>query len=274
MVYGECKRPVLLALGLALMLGGCSTVDGMLSDIDRMFSRPEPVQQARPMTVEDVMGDLMAPAMPEPAMMSYDHAASAVSNSSVQLYSLDMPGRAVAPARVSAGTGTFGMTGVPSSADPSVTVFPFSEDMYTPGVRPSMYYGVRPPEVMAAGDIERIPAYIGQPNRIYFDHGSAALGATARQVIASVAQHYQGGLIAVEAHASQRAQVSDPVHRAEVNYRMSMRRAMAVTKQLIAQGVPAERIKTTALGDTRPVAEEVDARTEGLNRRVEILTGP
>lgn len=274
MVDRKFKRPVLAALGLVFALGGCSTVDGMFSDLDRMFSRPAPEQVVQPMTVEDVMGDLMTPSAAEPAMMSYDHAASAVSGSSIQLYSLDTPGRAVAPARVSAGTGTFGMAGVPSSADPSVTVFPFTEDMYTPGVRPSTYYGVRPPEVVAEGDIERIPAYIGQPNRIYFDHGSAALGATARQVIASVAQRYQGGIVAVEAHASQRAQVTDPIRRAEVNYRMSMRRAMAVTRQLIAQGIPAERIKTTALGDTRPVTQEVDARTEALNRRVEILTGP
>lgn len=232
------------------------------------------------MTVEQALGEYAAHG---PAPMSYDRVASVVGGGGVVLYSLDNPGMPSQPGASVPVVPVSGISaGVPSSTDPSVTVFPFSEDMYTPGVRPNNYYGVRPPvnaEPLRVGDeagMDMVPMYVGQPNRIYFDHGSAALTGAARQVIASVARQYNTtrAPITVEAHASQRAAVRDPIRRAEVNYRMSMKRAMAVTKQLIAQGVPANMIKTTALGDTRPIAMEVDPESEALNRRVEILTRP
>jgi outer membrane protein OmpA-like peptidoglycan-associated protein len=278
-------RTVALTLCLSVSLVGCSTMEGVQADFDSLFRTTSPAKATekymiQTMTVEQALGEYAAHG---PSPISYDRAASVVSDGSVELYSFDSPGvpvRAASAGVTTPGQGT--MAGVPSSTDPSVTVFPFSEDMYTPGVRPNNFYGVRPPvnaEPLRLGDgstAELLPMYVGQPNRIYFDHGSAALTGAARQVIASVASQY-GSMqapITVEAHASQRAAVRDVARRTEVNYRMSMKRAMAVTKQLIAQGVPANMIKTTALGDTRPIAMEVDAESEALNRRVEILTRP
>lgn len=280
------NKNAVLSIGLALMLGACSTVDGVLADFDHMFTGTKKSSKAEivelsPMTVEEAMGGTIAAAPAAP--MTYDQIAGAVSSPAVELFSLDDPGQPLQQSggRVVAGTGTFGLSGVPSSTDPSVTVFPFSEDMYTPGVKAGLYRGVRPGHTRGAmmgndganANADLLPMYTGNPNKIYFEHSSAALSATAREVIASAARNFDG-TITVEGHASHRAQVKDPKEKIRVNYRMSMKRAMAVTKALIAQGVPAEMIKTTAKGDTQPVAEEIDREAEALNRRVEIMSRP
>lgn len=276
------NKNAVLSIGLALMLGACSTVDGVLADFDYMLTGPKASKaetvELSPMTVEEAMGVPVTTAPVTP--MTYDQIAGAVSSPDVELFSLDDPGQPLLQSggRVVAGTGTFGLSGVPSSTDPSVTVFPFSEDMYTPGVKAGLYRGVHPANArpvmpMDSENIDLLPMYTGSPNKIYFEHSSAALSATAREVIASAARNFDG-TITVEGHASHRAQVKDPKEKIRVNYRMSMKRAMAVTKALIAQGVPAERIKTTAKGDTQPVAEEVDREAEALNRRVEIMSRP
>lgn len=276
------NKNAVLSIGLALMLGACSTVDGVLADFDYMLTGPKAGKaetvELSPMTVEEAMG---APVTAIPVTpMTYDQIAGAVSSPDVELFSLDDPGQPLLQSggRIVAGTGTFGLSGVPSSTDPSVTVFPFSEDMYTPGVKAGLYRGVHPANArpmmpMDSENIDVLPMYTGSPNKIYFEHSSAALSATAREVIASAARNFDG-TITVEGHASHRAQVKDPKEKIRVNYRMSMKRAMAVTKALIAQGVPAEMIKTTAKGDTQPVAEEVDREAEALNRRVEIMSRP
>ena len=278
---------ILISCGFVILLAGCASVEGFKKDVNAFFSGPEE---------EDRVVYSNPPVPLDQVDLTYDRVAGEISNRDVQLFSLDGPGQAIRPARqyagaggrVSAGTGGYGFQGMPSSTDPSVTVFPFTADMYTPGVKPGYRIDRPYPASQGAGytylsvdntgahymtDYESVPMYVGSPNKIYFNHGSAALSATARQVVASVAQQAYGRMINVEGHASHRAQVKDPDQRARVNYRMSMKRAMAVTKALIAQGVPKEMIKTTARGDTMPAAEEIDRQAEALNRRVEILTG-
>lgn len=294
------NRQTFLMIGLTLMLGACSTVDGFFADVDQMFKKSADKTVTEVNYVEPLpdgtlpSGGVVAPT--SQMDLSYDRVAADISNSSVELFSLDQqPGQPVSPpayataARQTAGTGTYGMEGVPSSTDESVTIFPFSSDMYTPGVKAGLPAFRRAPQgynyadgtgsgpsMMAypATQIEDIPLYVGSPDTVYFNHGSAALSAVAREVIARVASGSAGNRVIVEAHASKRAAVTDPVQRAEVNHRMSMRRAMAVTKALIAQGVPEHMIKTTALGDTKPAVPEVDREAEALNRRVEILSRP
>jgi outer membrane protein OmpA-like peptidoglycan-associated protein len=295
-------RKTILIIALTLGLNACSTVDGVFADIDQMFKKGSTSGQASDITYIDPLPDGSLPAdgkqyaiAPTSQMdLSYNRVASDMSNSSVELFSLDAPGQSVAPlaystaSRRSAGTGNYGVDGVPSSTDNSVTIFPFTNDMYTPGIKAGIpafrsaprggggyQYagGLTPMPAHPATQIEDLPMYIGSPNTIYFNHGSAALSAVARDVLASVAK-MEGNRVIVEAHASQRAQVTDPALRAEVNLKMSMKRAMAVTKALIAQGVPEHMIKTTALGDTKPAVAEVDREAEALNRRVEILSRP
>lgn len=296
------NRKIILMIGVTLMLVGCTTVDGFFADVDKMFKKDGGAQNE--VVYLDPLPDGTLPAgakgviAPSAQMdLSYDRVAADVSSSSVELFSLDAaPGAPVQAlaydtgSRQTAGTGSYGMDGVPSSTDESVTIFPFTSDMYTPGIKAGMpgYRSIprgydytdgtgAGPSMMAhpAVQIEDIPLYIGSPDVVYFNHGSAALSAVAREVIARVAASGgQGNRVIVEAHASKRAAVTDPVQRAEVNHRMSMKRAMAVTRALIAQGVPETMIKTTALGDTKPAVPEVDRDAEALNRRVEILSRP
>lgn len=197
-------------------------------------------------------------------------------DSSVELFSLDN-GQALAQS----GTRSFGTSSVlpgsgrPAVNDPSVTVFPFADDGYGAPIQRQQINALTPltsvpPAYMPMED----PAlYPGNRNVIYFNHGSAALDQPARQIIARVARGDYGGHLEVAAHASQRAQTSDPVERGILNFRMSMKRALAVTKQLIHDGVPPEAIKATAYGDARLAVPESDRAAEAKNRRVHILTG-
>lgn len=299
------KIPLLgLMVCLSLMLGACSTLDGLQADLAQLFKASPPNATQKEIVYVEPMADGSLPPgvgpnaviAPTSQMdLSYNRIASGMTDSSVELYSLDQPNQTLRAgrgqmmdARQPAAAGDYAMRGVASSTDSSVTIFPFTNDMYTPGVKAGipgfrsmprggggLEYGSQAAAPYdAAAQIADLPMYVGSPNKIYFDHGSAALSAVARQVLADVARRAPGNRVIVEAHASQRAAVADPVERAKVNMRMSMKRAMAVTKALIAQGVPEHMIKTTALGDTKPAAEEIDRKAEALNRRVEILTRP
>ena len=113
--------------------------------------------------------------------------------------------------------------------------------------------------------------------RIYYGHGATNLSPAGKQVVSEVAQrqtqYNPGGLIAVEAHASNRAEASDPVERRIVNLKTSMDRAYKVSSALMRAGVPATAIRTTAYGDTRPAAALPGVSAEDASRRVEIFTG-
>lgn len=268
------NRNIILLAGMAFMLSACAWTEGQKAGgRDHVY-----LESQHPDDLDGKARD--ADGTPSTSTeLSYDKIASQYSNDSVELFSLEgepQPVRvASAGERRSGGRSDFGLQGIPSNTDPSVTVFPFSDDMYTPGVSPeALGYSSAQLTPMPGdpipGDIDNLATFTGNPNIIYFQHGSSALSATARQVIASVAQ--KDGLISVEGHASQRAQVSDPVERGILNLQMSMKRAMNVTKELIKQGVPPTSIKTTAFGEARPAVPEVDSEAEAKNRRVEIRT--
>ncbi|AEP09363.1 ompA family protein [Micavibrio aeruginosavorus ARL-13] len=213
-----------------------------------------------------------------PARVDYNSLAAQYSNSSVQLYTLD---DAPVPVRQSVqmpGDMRYAAGGLQASTDPSVTVFPFADGGYVPGVRPTQAQHRGGPLLPMPTDIGGIPTYAGSPARIYFEHGSAALSATTRQVLGSVAQRYleqtPGYMVEVGGHASTRTDVADPVKSRIINFDMSMKRAMAVTKQLIRDGVPVDVVKATAYGDTHPAVVENSAADEARNRRVEIITRP
>lgn len=289
--------PLLMTAMLGVSLGACSTVEGVKTDVSSLFSPRESVptetiQLTTPLTPQPgvatgqplpVIAEDGSVQLPSVDQIRYDDVASSMSSSDVELFSLDVPGetarQAVSPQPRAK---PIDIQGVPSSTDSSVTVYPFTADMYTPGVKADRYMGVAPaPAAAPVQAVEKInltdaidlqPLTSGEPNRIYFEHGSAALNVAALEVIASVAKNYKEQIL-VEAHASQRASVADPLARAEVNLKMSLKRAMEVTRHLVLKGVPAEKIKTIAYGDTRPVAPESDPQSEALNRRVDVVAG-
>lgn len=58
------------------------------------------------------------------------------------------------------------------------------------------------------------------------------------------------------------------------NWGLSAQRALTVTRTLIEQGMPAERIFAAAFGDNQPVTPNRDEPSRAQNRRVEITTVP
>ncbi|WP_417686924.1 OmpA family protein [Pseudidiomarina gelatinasegens] len=69
-----------------------------------------------------------------------------------------------------------------------------------------------------------------------------------------------------------------PVHRGnqryEDNWGLSAQRALTVTRTLVAQGIPEERIFAAAFGPNDPAVPNLDEDSRARNRRVEISTVP
>lgn len=58
------------------------------------------------------------------------------------------------------------------------------------------------------------------------------------------------------------------------NWELSAQRALTVTRALIAEGMPAERVFAAAFGDQQPVAANADEDSRARNRRVEMAPVP
>jgi outer membrane protein OmpA-like peptidoglycan-associated protein len=110
---------------------------------------------------------------------------------------------------------------------------------------------------------------------IYFTGDGTSLPASARaQVRDAVAAFQAGGgngSIKVVGHASSRT-ANMPVERhLEVIFQKSQARANAVAQALIRAGVPADRVRIEAVGDSQPVYYESMPKGEDGNRRAEIF---
>lgn len=107
-------------------------------------------------------------------------------------------------------------------------------------------------------------------SRVYFGYGSATLNGANHAALNAIAENAKFApvdRVMVEGHASSAAQSSDIVAAKIMNLKQSMDRAAAVSGALMQRGVPAEKIKTVAWGDTMPYGQG-----EALQRRVDIIT--
>lgn len=127
--------------------------------------------------------------------------------------------------------------------------------------------------------LDAVPAaasFSGQPylaSTLYFGHSSARLTGTERAELAKVAQTAvsSGAAVRVIGHASSRTADLDLRAHEVANFTMSLKRANAVADVLVHAGVPADRIRIDALGDSQPEFYEVMPAGEAGNRRVEIF---
>lgn len=101
---------------------------------------------------------------------------------------------------------------------------------------------------------------------INFDYDSATIRPESAPVLAQL----YGGLradssaeILIEGHTS--SEGTD-----EYNRGLSERRARSVVQDLVQRGVPASRLKAAGLGESRPIATNVDESGRSMNRRVEV----
>jgi peptidoglycan-associated lipoprotein len=114
-------------------------------------------------------------------------------------------------------------------------------------------------------------AYFAQTigDRVFFSTDQATLSPTARATLDAQARWLRDNprfAIVVEGHADERGT-------REYNIALGARRANAVFEYLVAQGIPASRIRTISYGKERPVEACPEARCWDLNRRsVTVLT--
>jgi len=114
---------------------------------------------------------------------------------------------------------------------------------------------------------------IGVNDSVTFDSGSTALKDTANRVLQNVASvlkgQYAGRRFYVEGHTD-----ADPIQKTKDKYRsnrhLSVERADAVARHLIAQGVPEANIVIVGFGQFDPASA---AKNKAQNRRVEIVIG-
>lgn len=192
--------------------------------------------------------------------------------------------------------------GLPAATEPSVTIYPLDDNGNYPGASsfvtpaPESPYGAQwPNNVLPADQFadqfggNQIPSNVwgnqammqqnvsapGQ-QKIFFAHGSAALDREDLQTLNNVAQQARFSpvnRIDVEGHASRNAGTGDPVLDRILNLKESMNRSFSVSKALIQKGVPPEKIRAVAYGDTMPPMASPSGNVEAISRRVEIRTG-
>jgi outer membrane protein OmpA-like peptidoglycan-associated protein len=102
---------------------------------------------------------------------------------------------------------------------------------------------------------------------VYFDHDSTAISTAGGATIRNAAQY---------ARQSTRSRITLTGHTdrsggAAYNMNLSLRRAEAVKKALVDQGVPADAIEARGRGETQPLVMTPDGVREPQNNRVEFV---
>ena len=101
---------------------------------------------------------------------------------------------------------------------------------------------------------------------LLFDYDSDVVKPTARTNLTDLAnslRRYPDTEVLIVGHTD--AQGSD-----SYNMNLSQRRANAAKNFLVSQGIPANRIRTQAMGESEPIASNETAEGMALNRRVEV----
>jgi outer membrane protein OmpA-like peptidoglycan-associated protein len=109
---------------------------------------------------------------------------------------------------------------------------------------------------------------------INFSNATTILSASAKAQIRSAAESFNArgatGYVRVVGHASTTATKVSESRRLELNFERSQARATSVMRELIKDGVPANKILVDAVGDSQPVYDAA-AQGENGNRRAEIF---
>jgi len=177
--------------------------------------------------------------------------------------------------------GAAGLSGAPTITDgPAVPA--------VPGSRPVRAMGG--PEQMSGAVVANFDALQGAavgPSAAYsnaqglppaavvvFPSATTILSADAKMQVQSAAQSFNArggtGYIRVVGHAAVASTKMSEERRLQINFERSQARATAVMRELIKDGVPANKILIDAVGDSQPVYN-ASAEGEGGNRRAEIF---
>lgn len=107
---------------------------------------------------------------------------------------------------------------------------------------------------------------------LHFADGKANLSKQDLQTVKKVAMRavQEDANVIVYGHASHHTRTNDPIQRMIVNIEVSNDRAVNTAQALIKAGVPADKINSVAMFDSRPVKREVTRADQAANRRAEI----
>jgi outer membrane protein OmpA-like peptidoglycan-associated protein len=107
---------------------------------------------------------------------------------------------------------------------------------------------------------------------VFFDNGSTELKPKARDVLRAVAalQHERGGVLRLIGNASSATTAANSAEAAEINRRISQRRAEAAAAELRRLGLAEDQIQLSSRGSETPAYDEASPVGEAGNRRVEI----
>lgn len=119
------------------------------------------------------------------------------------------------------------------------------------------------PEEFARREAERAGTII------YFDYDRAEIKSEFVPIVAAHAKYLNGGAnrrVRLEGHSDERGS-------REYNIGLGERRAQAVRRALMLQGVTEAQITTVSYGEERPAVQGSDESAYGKNRRVELIYG-
>ena len=155
------------------------------------------------------------------------------------------------------------VSGTVLSGDPSVTIFTLDGAPAPMGMVDNIGY-------MPVGN--QMPYFGGGANtQIFFKHGSSRLGSGDKRKLSSAADQAKFApvnRVTVAGYASPPTQAgSNTVEGHVINLKQSMNRAFAVSRQLMRNGVPAEKLKTVSWGATKPTG------SNSQDRRVDVVMG-
>jgi peptidoglycan-associated lipoprotein len=124
-----------------------------------------------------------------------------------------------------------------------------------------------PPESAPLTPQQQALAELQQKNVVYFDYDSSEIRSGDVAVVAAHAAYlvkYPGARVRLEGHTDERGS-------REYNIGLGERRAQAVRRALLAQGVADAQVATVSYGEERPAAEGSDEAAYAQNRRVEFV---
>jgi len=131
------------------------------------------------------------------------------------------------------------------------------------------------PAAAAQPGVYANPAGLPPAAVIFFPHDTTVLNAQGRAQVHAALEAYRSrggqGFIKVVGHSSSRTANMTLQRHLVFNFERSQARATAVAKELIREGVPANKVLVEAVGDSQPVYYESMPQGEEGNRRAEIF---
>ncbi|MDP2406185.1 MAG: OmpA family protein [Hydrogenophaga sp.] len=121
---------------------------------------------------------------------------------------------------------------------------------------------------------------IGISGSVLFDFNSDQLRPEGQQLLKSLVpplEVYLGErdeMLMVSGFTDDKPIVKGPSQRFDDNLELSAQRALTVTRTLVKEGMPRQRVFSAAFGAEQPVASNADEKGRALNRRVEMAPVP